>query len=149
MNDEAIGDGLTLAPFKSADYDEAVALWRATDGVGLNECDEREPVAAYLDRNPGLSLVLREQGRLVGAVLCGHDGRRGYLNHLAIVPECRGRGLGRLMVERCCARLAEAGILKCNIFLYVDNDEGERFWKALGFGHRSDLQVLQRPTAGR
>ncbi|MBI5835144.1 MAG: GNAT family N-acetyltransferase [Armatimonadetes bacterium] len=157
------------------DYDEVVALWRACDGVGLNESDERAPLAAFLARNPGLSLVLRAAvsgngdrkngvrdrfvsetvpdtvlpdtvARVIGAVLCGHDGRRGYLHHLAVAPEQRGQGLGRLLVERCLASLAELGIAKCNVFLFADNDEGARFWQAVGFGRRTDLLVLQSST---
>jgi len=128
------------------DYDEVVAFWREQDGVGLNESDERAPVAAFLARNPGLSLVLRDEGRVMGAVLCGHDGRRGYLHHLAVAPSYRGRGLGRLMVERCVRALAEAGIAKCNVFLFADNEDGARFWAAVGFAARADLVVRQRAT---
>lgn len=129
------------------DYDEVVAFWREMDGVGLNESDERGPMAAFLARNPGLSLVLRHEGAVIGAVLCGHDGRRGYLHHLAVSPQARGQGLGRLLVERCLANLAELGITKCNVFLFADNREGERFWVAMGFAARVDLRVMQRPTA--
>lgn len=136
----------SMAELTLADYDEVSAFWRGSEGVGLNECDEREPVANFLRRNPGLSLVVRANGEVIAAVLCGHDGRRGYLHHLAVAPAWRGRGLGRRLVERCLEQLAAAGIRKANIFLYVDNEEGERFWRALGFARRDDLAVLQRAT---
>ncbi len=135
-----------VTAFGLDDYDEVVAFWRAQEGVGLNESDERAPVAAFLARNRGLSLVLRDAGRVVGAVLCGHDGRRGYLHHLAVAPAYRGRGLGRLMVERCLGALAQAGIAKCNVFLFADNQAGAQFWAAVGFAARADLVVRQRAT---
>jgi len=124
----------------------ALRLWGQTEGVGLNESDTPDQLRAYLNRNPGLSLIARVGSRLVGAVLCGHDGRRGYLNHLAVLPEYRGCGLGRQMVETGLDSLAAQGILKCNVFLYADNEQGERFWNRCGWSARNDLIVLQRKT---
>jgi putative acetyltransferase len=99
---------------------------------------------AYLLRNPHLGLVVRDGNLLVGAVLCGHDGRRGYLNHLAVRPEYRNRGLGRRMVEACLTSLSSLGIQRCNVFVYADNGPAEQFWKRCGWSQRTDLQVLQR-----
>jgi putative acetyltransferase len=130
----------------AADLETALALWAQTDGVGLNELDAPARLQSFVMRNPGLSLVARDGPRLVGAVLCGHDGRRGYLDHMAIVPEYRGHGLGRQLVEACLKSLATLGILKCNIFLYADNELGERFWNQCGWKARTDLKVLQRQT---
>lgn len=129
------------------DFDEVMALWQASKGVGLDcHTDTREGITAYLARNPGLSFVARQEERVVGAVLCGHDGRRGYLHHLAVAPSHRRRGIGRVLVERCLGQLGLLGIQKCNIFLYADNDEGEAFWRRNGWLERSDLKVLQRAT---
>jgi N-acetylglutamate synthase len=135
---------LAILPMTAHDLDTVLALWSQTEGVGLNESDSPEQLRAYLVRNPGLSLVVRDDNLLVGAVLCGHDGRRGYLHHLAVIPEYRKRGLGRQIVEVCLASLTGIGIQKCNIFLYADNELGERFWTRCGWSQRSDLQVLQR-----
>ncbi|MEX0586364.1 MAG: hypothetical protein WD176_06955, partial [Pirellulales bacterium] len=77
-------DSYAISPMLATDYDEVVALWEATEGVGLNESDSRENIARFLARNPGLSMVARVGGQIGGAVLCGHDGRRGYLHHLAV-----------------------------------------------------------------
>ena len=130
-----------------ADYEQVVALWRTADGVGLDgDADSREGIAAYLLRNPGLSFVARRDGQVVGAVLSGHDGRRGYLHHLAVAGAHRGRGIGRALVEACLAELGRIGIGKCNIFLFSDNAAGEQFWKRVGWLERRDLKVLQRPT---
>lgn len=138
---------ITLAPLAAADLPAVLDLWAQTDGVGLNESDSPQRLGAYLQRNPNLSLVARDGPRLAGAVLCGHDGRRGYLNHLAVAPEYRGQGLGRRMVETCQAALAALGILKTNVFVYADNAAGEEFWTRCGWAARSDLRVLQRPTS--
>jgi ribosomal protein S18 acetylase RimI-like enzyme len=133
-----------VAGMTAADYDEAVALWRACEGIGLSAADGREGIAAFLERNPGLSVVAREGGRLVGTCLCGHDGRRGYLHHVAVAAAHRGRGLGRQLVEECLERLAAAGIAKCHAFLRADNGPGEAFWQALGWQERTDLKMVSQ-----
>ena len=127
-----------------ADFDAVLRLWQETEGVGLNESDTRENIAAFLARNPGLSRVAADGGKIVGAVLCGHDGRRGYLHHLAVAKARRKLGIGKLLVETCLADLARQGIPKCNIFLFADNAAGEAFWKHNGWNKRADLQVMQK-----
>jgi len=137
---------ITISPLIDSDLATVLALWSETEGVGLNESDEPEQLRAFLNRNPGLSLVARDSNKIIGAVLCGHDGRRGYLHHLAVMTTYRKQGLGRRMVEECLTSLATLGILKCNIFLYADNELGEQFWTRCGWSKRPDLQLLQRPT---
>lgn len=132
----------------TTDFEAVLRLWQHTEGVGLNESDEREPLAAYLERNPGLSRVALDGTQVVGAVLCGHDGRRGYLHHLAVAKSHRKRGLGKALVESCLMQLAGLGVAKCNIFLYADNAAGEAFWKHNGWAKRADLQVMQKVVAG-
>lgn len=128
------------------DYDEVLALWQKCEGVGLTSSDSREAVHAFLPRNPGLCLVARHDGRIIGAVLCGHDGRRGYLYHLAVASEYRKKGIGKAIVENCLSRLASFGIHKATIFVYGDNDSGQQFWRQIGWKDRNDLVVLQRET---
>ncbi|MBI3465997.1 MAG: GNAT family N-acetyltransferase [Planctomycetes bacterium] len=135
---------ISIRPMSLEDYDEVLALWQAAEGVGLNEADERGPIAAYLRRNAGLSLVACNDRQIVGAVLCGHDGRRGYLHHLAIAPAFRRRGIGRKLVEQCLAGLGSQGILRCHIFLYVDNHGGSGFWRTLGWIERTELKILTK-----
>lgn len=142
----ALPAGVTVREFRLNDYDAALALWRACEGIGLNESDSREAIGRFLERNPRLSLVAYDaQGLLAGAVLCGHDGRRGYLHHLAVAASQRRKGLGRALVERCLHRLKVAGIPKCTIFLYASNTEGRAFWLRQGWLTRDDLVVVQRP----
>ena len=128
------------------DYDEVSALWARCEGVGLDPDDTRENIAAYLDRNPGLSFVAREGGKLVGAVLCGHDGRRGYLHHLAVDHEYRRKGIGKALAAKCIEGLRAIGIPKCNIFVFDENDHALAFWEADGWNGRSDLRLLQKWT---
>jgi ribosomal protein S18 acetylase RimI-like enzyme len=133
-----------LRAMTPADYDAVLALWQASEGIGLNESDTREAIAAYLVRNPGFSLVAEIEGVIVGAMLCGHDGRRGYLHHLAVASPHRRRGLGRVLVNESLTRLRAQGITKCNIFLYANNDAGRAFWLREGWAPREDLVVVQK-----
>jgi N-acetylglutamate synthase len=149
-------DGFDIRPMMADDYDEVAALWQNTEGIGLDEhVDTREGIAGYLARHPGLSFVAllecgdespHSQKRIVGAVLCGDDGRRGYLHHLAVAAAWRRNGIGRALVEACLKRLASVGIPKCNIFLLADNELGKTFWKHNGWNERNDLKVLQKET---
>ncbi len=132
------------------DYDEAAALWQATDGVWFDEDDEPEKLRVYLQRNPGLSYVARSGGKLVGTVLCGHEARRGYLHHLAVLPEFRRKGLGGSLVDHCLRKLADIGIPQCNIYVLGDNEQGRRFWATTGWEKATPagLQLLHKRTPG-
>jgi putative acetyltransferase len=135
-----------IAEMTLADYDVAYQLWRTTEGMGLSQADSREGIAAFLERNPGLSLVARVRGEVVGTLLCGHDGRRGYLHHLAAAPACRNRRIGTRLVETCLARLAEWGIRKCHVFVRAENEPGKGFWRQRGWQERMDLTLLSQET---
>ena len=135
---------LEITSMTGADYEDALALWQTSEGIGLTPADSRAGIQLFLERNPGLSLVAREGGRLVGTVLCGHDGRRGYLYHLAVAAAHRSRGLGRSLVEAALARLAACGIRKCHIFVYAHNTGGESFWRQTGWVERTELKIMSR-----
>ena len=129
------------------DYEAVEALWKASPGVGLSPTDTREGVVRFLERNRGSSFVAFREGALVGAVLCGHDGRRGFISHLAVESSSRRLGLGRALVERCIGALRESSIDKAHIFVFAENEKAVAFWKKIGWGERSELVMLSRYTA--
>lgn len=135
--------GATLREFTAKDIPAALELWAKTEGIGLNESDTPEALKAFLSRNPSLSRVAEYDGRLIGALLCGHDGRRGYLHHLAVEKANRCQGIGRALVKACINSLQNEGILKCNLFLYTSNIEGRAFWLRSGWSVREDLRLVQ------
>lgn len=126
------------------DYQEALQLWRSCVGMGLSSADERPQIAKFLRRNPGLSFVARDSGKLVGTVLCGHDGRRGYLYHAAVDAGYRRLGIGQALVDRALAALEQAGIQKCHIFVYGENQDGLLFWEKTGWAMRDELVILSK-----
>ena len=129
------------------DYGAVVSLWRGIPGIGLDDdSDSRPGITRYLKRNPGLSFVALAQGAIVGAVLSGHDGRRGYLHHLAVAATHRKLGIGKALTLRCLRALEKQGVPKCNIFLFRSNAKGRSFWKHNGWNLRPDLSVLQKKT---
>ena len=127
-----------------ADHAAALALWQATEGMGLGPSDTAEQIAALLARNPGLSVVAEVGGELVGTALCGTDGRRGFIYHLAVAKAQRGLGLGRALVEQCLAGLQQHGLTRCHIIVFAHNAEGRRFWAHLGFTERTELLLCSR-----
>jgi L-amino acid N-acyltransferase YncA len=133
-----------ISPFIIEVYDEVMQLWHQCEGVGLSGADSRENIDHFLEQNPGMSFVASAEGRIIGTVLAGHDGRRGYIYHLAIHPDWRRQDLGRRLVERCLQVLQEAGILKCHLFVFNNNESGVAFWKSVGWEQRSDLLVMSR-----
>ena len=113
----------TIRSMTMADYPAVVALWQATEGMGLSRADTPEAIGRYLaGRNPGLSAVaVSASGEVAGALLCGHDGRRGLLHHLAVHRDYRRRGLGRALVNHCLAGLQNEGIDRCHLLVFTDN----------------------------
>ena len=139
--------GYKIRTMTARDFEAVRSLWRETEGLGLDEyCDSRRGLARYLKRNPGLSFVACDGDRIVGAVLSGHDGRRGYLHHLAVAGTHRKRGIGKALVARCLRSLAKQRIPKCSIHLFERNAAGRAFWRHNGWNLRTDLYVLQRKT---
>jgi putative acetyltransferase len=115
------------------DHEKALRLWQATEWISLGDTDAREPMKLFLDRNPGMSLVVYDGDELIGTILCSHDGRRGYLHHLAVDERHRRQGLGTTLVQRCLKALANEGIVKCNVFFIEENEAGIAFWARNGF----------------
>jgi putative acetyltransferase len=127
-----------------SDYPEVIALWQGAEGVGLSSADSPERIRLYLERNPGMSYIAREDDHLIGAVLCGHDGRRGYLHHLAVRSDRRGEGIGRALVDHCLSALRTVGIEKCHLFVLRGNDTGHAFWREVGWRERVDIVLMSK-----
>jgi N-acetylglutamate synthase len=124
---------ISTREFVIEDYDAAVELWNLAEGVEVAEGDSKEEIRAYLRRNPGLSRVAEENGAVVGAVLCGHDGRRGLIYHLAVAPKHHGKGIGKRLVQDCLLRLRAAGIVRALILVAGDNAKAHSFWLRTGW----------------
>ena len=113
------------------DYRDVLALWRSSKGVVVSDADSMDSIERYLNRNASLSLVAYDGKVLVAAVLCGHDGRRGFIYHLAVRKEYQRRGIGRRLVEQCLKGLSLANIDTCHIFILDDNKEALVFWEKM------------------
>jgi ribosomal protein S18 acetylase RimI-like enzyme len=124
---------VTTREFVMADYDDAVALWNAVDGIEICEGDSRDEIAEYLRRNPGLSRVAQADGKIVGAALCGHDGRRGWIYHLAIASTHRRQKVGQQLLDSCVDGLRKAGLKRAIILVAGDNPSGQQFWLRNGW----------------
>ncbi len=126
------------------DYDRITAVWKRTTGIGLSDADTKENILYFLQRNPGLSFVCESGETIVGTVLCGHDGRRGYIYHLAVDDAARKRGIGRQMMARALENLRRQKIAKCHLFLYADNDSAMRFYEKTGWVRRGNLLIYSK-----
>jgi ribosomal protein S18 acetylase RimI-like enzyme len=124
---------ITTREFKISDYDAALELWQRVEGLEIAEGDDRESVAQFLARNPRLSRVATDGSGTVGVVLCGHDGRRGHIYHLAIDPAYQGRGLGKRLIDECLKGLRQAGVKRAIIMVADDNRRGGEFWRHCGW----------------
>lgn len=125
-------------------YDQVAALWSGTEGMRVHEDDSRENVRRFLRRNLGMSVVATEGERVVGAVLCGDDGRRGILHHLAVSKDARRNGVGKKIVARAIANLKARRIRGCWILINGENKSGRRFWKAVGWEEIPDIIFAAR-----
>jgi ribosomal protein S18 acetylase RimI-like enzyme len=119
--------------FSIDDYDAAIRLWRRVEGLEIAEGDDREGLAQFLRRNRGLSRVAIDGAAIVGVALCGHDGRRGHVYHLAVDPAYQGCGLGKRLLDECLNGLRSTGVKRVIIMVADDNQRGAEFWKRQGW----------------
>ena len=131
-----------------SDYDAVYALWLRTPGLGMSEADDsREGIARYLARNPTTCFVAEHGGALCGVLLCGHDGRRGFLYHMAVDETCRRQGVGAQMVAQALAALRAEGISKAALLAFARNEGGNAFWASQGFVARDDVVYRNQELA--
>jgi ribosomal protein S18 acetylase RimI-like enzyme len=126
-------DKIETREFAIEDYDAALELWQRVEGLEIAEGDDRESVAQFLARNSGLSRVATDGAAVVGVALCGHDGRRGHIYHLAVDPAYQGRRLGKRLLDECLEGLRRAGLKRVIIMVADDNPSGREFWKRSGY----------------
>lgn len=133
---------MKLSKLTVEDYDRAAAFWKETAGLGTVCIESREQFATFLQRNPGLSFKLADQEAIVGTVLCGHDGTRGYLHHIALALPYRGQGMSKMLVDKSLEELRSTGIRRCHFFIDPMNGEGERMLPTLEWTEERGVKVF-------
>ena len=134
----------TIMPMTEADYDDVRALWMTIRGFGIRALDDsREDVQRFIRRNPTTSVVARMDGKIVGSILCGSDGRQGALYHVCVAREYRRRGIGTHMVGYCMHQLRLMGINKVSLIAFAYNDVGNAFWKHIGWTRKGDVNYYE------
>ena len=122
------------------DYEGVYHLWVSTPEMGINNTDDsREGIGKYLKRNPTTSFVAVDNEQIIGAVLAGHDGRRGFIQHMTVLPEYRNQGIASRLVEKAMNALDHEGIHKVALVAFQKNEVGNAFWESVGFTKREDL----------
>ena len=130
---------MLIRPMTIEDYDEVYAMWQITSKRALSSADSRENIERYLGRNQGMSMVAVCDGRIVGTVLAGHDGRTGFIHHTAVHPDYRRKHIGKALVQKATEKIAQSGINKTQIYCYKDNVTGQSFWRSMGFNRTDNV----------
>lgn len=138
----------TIRVMTPSDYDAVLALMQNTPGISLRDADSREATERYLARNPEMSFVAEIEGQVCACVMCGHDGRRGYLQHLLVLPQHRRQGIAQALVERCLAALEQLGIHKCHLDVFKTNTSAAQYWQGQGWQLRTDIDRYSFTRAG-
>ena len=139
-----MNENICILPMTIKNYAEVYEIWDSIPGIGLSDADSEEAIARYLDRNPNLSFICYVKNKIVGIILCGHDGRRGYIHHACVLPEYRGQNIGNALVQKALGELQKQGINKCHLFVFYDNKVGNAFWNKLGWKKRSDILIYSK-----
>ena len=128
-----------------SDYEALYSLWISCKGMGLNDTDDSEAgIAKFLERNPETCFAAEESGNLIGAILAGNDGRRGYIYHLAVHPDYRRKGIAKMLTQAVLDALADLGIAKAALVVFAKNNDGNVFWEKMGFITRDDLNYRNK-----
>ena len=138
---------MTIRHMKIEDYPLVYGLWTRCTGFTMRDIDDcKDAIKTFLERNPDTCFVAEDDGgRIVGAILAGHDGRRSRIYHTAVDPDARGRGIGSMLVGRVVETLRTIGLPKVAVGVPADNDAGNDFWERQGFAVRDDLVYRELP----
>ena len=135
---------VVITPMVPGDYDEVCALWMTIRGFGIRALDDsREDIERFIQRNPTTSVVARVNGKIVGSILCGSDGRQGALYHVCVAREYRRRRIGTQMVGFCMHQLRYMGINKVALIAFTRNDAGNAFWNKIGWTRKTDVNYYE------
>jgi len=142
-------ENMTIENMTIDDYDELYQMWSNRHGMTLRAIDDsQDGIEKFLQRNPQTNFVCRMHGKIIGGILCGHDGRKGCIYHAVVQEQYRGRGIGKILVERVMTSLKKERITKIGIVVNADNLSGNRFWESLGFEHFPELTYRIFPLHG-
>lgn len=131
-----------IIPFTMKHYEGALSLWKGINGLGISSADDKENIRRYLKRNHGCSFVAIYNGIVIGTILGGHDGRRGYIHHMAVKNEFHKQGIGKELVKKSIEMLKKEGMEKCHIFVFKRNNEAKQFWQKLKWCTREELEIM-------
>ncbi|MDD6306007.1 MAG: GNAT family N-acetyltransferase [Clostridiales bacterium] len=135
---------VSIREMKMEDFEEVYALWMQIHGFGIRSIDDsKEGVERFIRRNPTTSMVAVLDGKIIGAILCGHDGRRGCLYHVCVHENYRKHGIGQKMVNSCLEALKKEHICKVNLIAFKKNEVGNRFWQGMGWTFRDDVNYYE------
>ncbi|WP_346876349.1 MULTISPECIES: GNAT family N-acetyltransferase [unclassified Clostridium] len=131
---------MEIVEMKISNYQDIFKLWTSTPGMGLRNLDDsKEGIDKFLMRNPTTNFIAEDDGKIIGSILCGHDGRRGYIYHTAVDIRYRGKGIGKKLVNSVINALKREGINKAALVVFTNNEVGNRFWRSMEWEKREDL----------
>ena len=134
----------SICPMDSTHYEQALELWQSLPGLGLSGADEKDHIKGFLRKNPTTCLIAQKENRVIGTILGGSDGRRGYIYHLAVKASEQNKGIGKKLMDTCLVGFKDNGIQKCHIFVISDNEEGIAFWKNVDWQLRGDILIMSK-----
>ena len=123
-----------------SDYEQVYQLWMSCSGMGLNNLDDsKEGIERFLNRNPETCFVAETEQKIIGVIIVGNDGRRGYIYHTAVDTDYRNQGIATKLVNEAMKTLRSLGINKAALVVFTKNSDGNAFWEKIGFISREDL----------
>lgn len=132
---------MKLSHLGPKDCENTLSFWRHSEGLGTGAVETTEMLSSFLKRNPGLSFKVTDRDEIVGTILCAHDGRRGYLHHLAIKSSYSDHSVGKTLIDRTLRGLDQLGIRRCHVFIATDNQGGQISWKSGNWKERDNLMI--------
>ena len=144
MNNNEFDKEILIREMSMSDFDEVHALWESIKNFAMRSVDDsREGVERFLARNPHTSVVASVDGKIVGTILCGHDGRTGCFYHVCVHNDYRRHGIGKMMVVHCMEKLREEKVSKISLNAFKNNDGGNAFWQQVGWKKREDFNTYE------